>query len=66
MPAAAITNPTPAFAFTAGGRGKHFAHRNIPVLLCDTPRILLWRCAFPQRRDTIRIGLIRILGSDHE
>jgi hypothetical protein len=31
----------------AGGRGKHLADRNIPVLLCDTPRILLRRRAFP-------------------
>jgi putative oxidoreductase len=47
----------------AGGRGKHLADRNIPVLLCDTPRILLRRRAFPWRRDTVPIGLFEFGGA---
>jgi len=45
---------------------KHFAGGIIPVLLCETAPIFLWRYPFVHRREAIRIGSTKTSGgNDH-
>jgi hypothetical protein len=40
-------------------RHKHLANRLVPLLLCERSRYFLWRNAFPESREAIRIGFAK-------